>query len=108
MAVFDDFLAAVKGGLGDLVSNTIGDFADAAKERTENFLNESQDDLKKWVKQVADGEMSKDDFGFLVKGLAQLGQINALTELGAAKVAVDKFRIGFIQLLKDSAAGLIP
>ena len=108
MAIFDDFLASVKGGLGDLVSNTIGDFADSAKERAENFLTETQEDLKKWVKQLADGEISQDDFEFLVKGKAEVGQINALLELGAAKVAVDNFRMGFIQLLKDSALGLIP
>lgn len=107
MATFDDFLDAVKGGLDDLISNTIGDFADSAKERAENFLAETGDDLKKWMEQLADDEISEDDFEFLVKGMGELGKINALLEIGAAKVAVDKFRIGFIQLLKDSALGLI-
>ena len=67
MATFDDFLDAVKGGLDDLISNTIGDFADSAKERAENFLAETGDDLKKWMEQLADDEISEDDFEFLVK-----------------------------------------
>ena len=108
MEIFDDFLESVRGGLGDLVSNTIGDFADSAKERAENFLTETQKDLKKWVKQLADGEISQDDFEFLVKGKKELGKIDALLEGGAAKAAVDKFRTGLIQLLIDSALGLIP
>ena len=107
MAIYDDFLEAVKNGLGDLVGDTIGDFANSAKDRAEDFLAEAAEDLKKWVKQLADGEISQDEFEFLVEGKAELGQINALLEIGAAKVAVDKFRIGFVQLLKDSATGLI-
>jgi hypothetical protein len=108
MADFDDFKQAVQAGLGDLIGDTIGDFADSAKVRANVFLADAQEDLEKWVKQVGDGELSADDFEFLVEGKAELGQINALLEIGAAKVAVDRFRAGFIQLLKDSALTLVP
>jgi hypothetical protein len=64
--------------------------------------------LKKSVRQLSEGEITKDDFGFLLISLPQLGQTNALTELGAAQVAVDKIRKGFIQLLKDADADLVP
>jgi len=108
MADFDDFKQAVQAGLADLIGNTIGDYADSAQSRANDFLDDSREDLEKWLKQLRDGELSADDFEFLLKGKAELAHINALLELGAAKVAVDKFRAGFIQLLKDSALGLVP
>jgi len=108
MADFDDFRQAVRAGLDDLIGATIGGYADAARGRAENFLSESQQDLEKWLRQLGSGELSADDFEFLVEGKAELGQINALREIGAAKVAVDRFRAGFIQLLKDSALALLP
>lgn len=107
MADFDEFLDAVKAGLGDLIAGTLGDFADAAKKRTEAFLEESEADLRKWTQQLEDQELSTKDFEMLVKGKVELGQINLLLEVGAAKVAVDKFRQGLVKLIKDSAAGLV-
>lgn len=108
MANFDDFKQAVQAGLKDLIGATIDDYADSAKLRANAFLADAQQDLEKWLQQLDDGELTADDFEFLVKGKAELGQINALLEIGAAKVAVDKFRAGFIQLLKDSALGVLP
>jgi uncharacterized protein YdgA (DUF945 family) len=108
MADFDDFKQAVQAGLDDLAVNTIGDYADAARVRANNFLVDAQQDLEKWLNQLGSGELSADDFEFLVKGKAELGQINALLEIGAAKAAVDRFRAGFIQLLKDSALAFMP
>lgn len=108
MADFDGFKQAVQAGLGDLVGDTIGDYADAAMSRANDFLDDAQEDLEKWLDQLDNGELTADDFEFLVKGKAELGQINALLEIGAAKVAVDKFRAGFIRLLQDSALSLLP
>lgn len=108
MAVFDDFKQAVEAGLGDLIATTLGDYADSARARAEGFLDDTKEDLEKWLEKLQEGELSADDFAFLVRGKAELGQINALLEIGAAKVAVDKFRNGFIKLLEDSALGLLP
>ena len=108
MADFDDFLDAIKDGLGDLIGDTIGDFADSAEIRAKEFLEESRADLEKWLQQLADDELTPDDFEFLVKGKADLGRINALLEIGAAKISVDKFRQGLVKLIKDSALSLVP
>ncbi len=107
MADFDDFLEDVKAGLGGLVADTLGDFADSAKERAAAFLEDTKEDLQKWRQQLADGEISLDDFEFLVKGKADLAEMSVLLERGAAKVAVDRFRLGLVQLIRDSAAGVL-
>ena len=45
MADFDGFKQAVQAGLGDLVGDTIGDYADSAMSRANDFLDDAQEDL---------------------------------------------------------------
>jgi hypothetical protein len=102
MAKFDDFRDALKAGLGGLVDE-LAEHKDAVLAASEAFLDESEEDFNKWTKQVAEGEMSKGDLEFLVKGKADLAMINWHTQIGLTKVAVDKFRNSLLDLITDTA-----
>ena len=102
MARFDDFRDALKEGLGELVKD-LADHKDVVLAASEAFLDESEEDLKKWTKQVAEGEMSTDDLEFLVKGKADLAMVHWHTQIGLTKAAVDKFRNSLLDLVADTA-----
>jgi len=102
MAKFDEFRDALKVGLGGLVDE-LADHKDAVLAASEAFIDDSEEDFKKWTKQVADGDMSKDDLEFLVKGKADLAMVNWHTQIGLTKVAVDKFRNSLLELVTDTA-----
>jgi len=102
MAKFDEFRDALKDGLGGLVDE-LADHKDAVLAASKAFIDDSEEDFKKWTKQVADGDMSKDDLEFLVKGKADLAMVNWHTQIGLTKVAVDKFRNSLLDLITDTA-----
>ena len=53
--------------------------------------------------QLADGDLSQDDFKFLLKGKKALLEIHVNTQIGLAKVAVDKFNAALVDLIIDTA-----
>ncbi len=103
MASFDDFLDAFKAGVKDLAKEVFSGFADEALAASKAFVEKIEADLKKWTEQLANGQLSQDDFKFLVEGKADLLEVHLLTQKGLAKVAVDKFKKGLIDLLINTA-----
>jgi hypothetical protein len=103
MSKFDEFRDALKAGLGGLVDE-LTDHKDAVLAASKAFLDDSEEDFKKWTKQVADGDMSTGDLEFLVKGKADLAMVNWHTQIGLTKVALDKFRQSLLDLINDTAA----
>ena len=101
MAKFDEFLDALKLGVAELVDD-LEDHKDDMVAASEAFIDDSKDDLEKWTKQVAEGDMSADDLEFLVKGKGDLAMINWHTTVGLTKVAVDEFRNGLLELIKKT------
>jgi hypothetical protein len=62
---FKNVLATLKKGIADLAGNTLKEYVAAATADGQAILNELKDDLKTWTKQLANGDISKDDFSDL-------------------------------------------
>jgi hypothetical protein len=92
MADFDDFFDALKDEIVDLAANHLEDLQDQAVEDTEQFLDDSKEDLKRWTRLLEEGAISKRDFESLVKGQKDLAKMEALKQAGLAAVEVDRFR----------------
>lgn len=103
MSKFDEFLDAVRSGSGEIAKKAVQDAIDAGKSDVETFLQQSKDRLEKWTKQLANGEITREEFRFLVKGQADLAAMFALTQLGIAQARIEKFRKLLIDLIVDSA-----
>lgn len=103
MASFDDFLNAFEAGVRDLAKEVFSDFTDEALAASKAFVEEIEADLKKWTEQLADHKISQDELEFLIKGKADLLKVHSLTQIGLAKVAVDKFKKDLIDLLIRTA-----
>jgi hypothetical protein len=100
---FEEFLKAVLAGSIDLARNTLGDVAEAAATDTGRFLRYSQERLREWTTELATGQMTKRQFADLVDDLPNLGELIALSELGIARAALQRFRDGLVKLVIDTA-----
>lgn len=92
MADFDDFLDTLKDELADHAASHLDDLQDEAVRDSEQFLEDSKEDLKRWTRLLEEGEISEKDFESLVKGQKDLAKMEALKEAGLAAVEVDRFR----------------
>jgi hypothetical protein len=103
MASFNDFLDAFKDGLEVLVQDVLVEHKDKVLAGSEAFLKECEGDLQKWTEQLANDELSGDDFKFLVQGKNDLLEVHLHTQIGLTKVALDKFRSALVQLIVETA-----
>lgn len=103
MANFDEFLNEVKDEIVELARKEAGEFVTQAKDDAQAFLNNIKDDLQTWLKQLADGQLSKEDFEFLVKGRKDVAEMAALTQVGLAKVRMEKIVNGVIDIVINAA-----
>jgi len=103
MARFYDFLNALKDGLEQLVSQTLSDHRDAATRDSDAFLRKAKADLQRWTKALARGQLTKQDFAWLVEGKRDLAEMVALKQAGLALVQMDKFRNSLLDLVIDTA-----
>jgi hypothetical protein len=62
-----------------------------------------KDALQTWFKQPTDGQLSKEDFKYLVKGRKDLAEMTAMTQIGLAKIRVERIVNGAIDLVINSA-----
>jgi len=103
MSNFDDFIQAVQEGVEELAKKTLKGFKDEALTDAKTFLESSQDDLQRWTKLLAQGELTQDDFEWLIMGRKDVAELHALKQSGLALVRLDRFRNALLDLIIDTA-----
>lgn len=103
MSNFDSFIDAIEEGTKELAKKTLKGFKDDAVTDAKEFLDASKDDLQRWTKLLAKGELSEDDFEWLVMGRKDVAELHALRQSGLALVRLDRFKNAFLDLVIDSA-----
>ncbi len=73
-----------------------------------DFLQKSAGNLKRWVEELARGELDKQEFESLVKGQADLAEMRALKQAGLAAVQIDTFTNGVLDIIVSAAFAAIP
>ena len=73
-----------------------------------DFLQKSTLNLKRWVEELARGEMDKDEFESLVKGQADVAEMRSLKQAGLAAVQIDTFTNGVLDIIVSAAFAAIP
>ena len=107
MSAFDDFRTSVLDGAGDLAKTLLNGSVKEARADAEAFVKKSATKIQKWTRQVADGELTKDEFASLIRGQKDLAEMNALTQAGIAAVKVNKFRREMTGLVVKSALDIL-
>jgi len=102
------FLDGLQDGIETLVRDEVEEHIDEAKADIRDFLDSSKDKLERWFQALTDGTLAKDEFEFLVKSQRDLAKMRALTEIGLAKVRIQRIVNGVIDLIVDTAFDAIP
>ena len=103
MATFNDFWNALKDELVEFAAYSWKDHQKEAVKDGKKFLEQSKADLERWSKMLAKGELTRDDFEWLLVGKKDLAELVALKQKGLAKVALDRFVNGLIDTIVSTA-----
>jgi hypothetical protein len=103
MSNFDNFVHAVQEGVEGLAKTMLKGFKDEALTDTKTFMESSKEDLQRWTKLLAQGELTQDDFEWLVMGRKDVLELHLLKQSGLALVRLDRFKNALIDLIIDTA-----
>lgn len=107
MADFDDLFDTLKNEAQNLVRSRLDDLQEEAAQDLNQFLEDSEEDLKRWTELLAKGAISEKDFKSLVEGQKDLAKMEALKQAGLAVVEIERLRDDFINRIVDVARDLL-
>ena len=105
---FNAFISALEDGIKKLASETLGGHKDVAISDSKEFLEKTKTDLRKWTEELARGELSQNDFKFLVAGKKDLAELHGLKLAGLTLVKIESFKNGVIDIIVNAAFSAIP
>ena len=100
---WDTFEHAVLEGAKALAKNTVKDAIDQAEADAKAFLNDSKESLLRWTESLAQGNITREEFEYLVEGQQDLAKMHALKAVGLSHIGLERFRRGLISLIVSSA-----
>jgi hypothetical protein len=103
MSKFDEFIEKMGEGLKGLSRTSLKEFKDAATSDAKDFLEKYKADLQKWIEDLANGELSEEDFEDLVLGRKDIAEMYALKKAGVALAKMDLFKCRLADLIIDTA-----
>jgi DNA repair ATPase RecN len=83
-------------------------YTNQALSDVRDFLQQSKDDLKRWIEELARREIDRGEFESLVQGQADVAEMRALKQAGLAAVQVDTFTNGLLDIVVSAAFSAIP
>lgn len=90
-----------------LALTTFKSYGKAAKSDAIKLLDDLQDNLKTWTLQLASGELSIEDYEFLVLGQKEVIKMSALKQVGISVIKADEFKNSLFDLIIKSVLKLI-
>ena len=88
MPDFKDFLDTLAERIASLAVRSLKDFRGAVTKDGKAFLEKAKHDLERWTALLEGGQLTRDEFEWLVKGEKDLAELAALKPGGADEGAV--------------------
>lgn len=107
MPEFPVILEEILAGARTLAETTVRQYTGEALADARNFLSESEDKLRRWTELLAEGQLSTEDFEWLVRSQADLARMEALKQSGLALIRVDQFKQSLLNLVTDTIFDLV-
>ncbi len=99
MSKFDELWEQLKKEIGEYVESSWADLKDDALADSEEFLNKTKEDLKRWTNLLQKGELSLDDFKWLLEGKKDLAVLEALKRVGITQLSANRFINGLLDII---------
>ena len=106
MADFDDFLKALKSELIEIGRDAAEDIQNEVVQDGQAFVNKTREDLQRWTTLLSLGELSREEFEYLLEAKKDLAEMEALKQKGLAMTRIDKLRNAVIGAIVGSAMNI--
>jgi hypothetical protein len=107
MKTFVDFWIQLITNVESFAADKWNELKDDAVEDSKDFLTAVKNDVQRWISLLAEGKLTTDDLGWLIKGKREVAQLLFLKEKGLAQPDLDKFFEGLIEIIISTAFKLI-
>ncbi len=104
---FDSFLETLKTDLTEVVTDFGEDLKDDLLKDAGDFALQTKEDIIKWSEMLKDGELSLDEFEYLLKAKKDLAEMEALKQRGLAQAKLDKLKLAIIDAVAGSVKKVI-
>lgn len=104
---FDKIFKELKESLVKLLGDQYAGLKKETKEDIFEFVNGSKVKLERWTLLLANGEISLDDYQWLVESQKDLLTMKALEKAGISKISLGHFKNKVVNTLVDIVKGLI-
>jgi|GEM_PF-599098 len=104
---FDQLIQNLESGVQSLAKSSFTEYEQAAKTDGANAIDGMKNNLQVWSQAVANGSLSFEDLGFLLKEEEALTEMTALKEAGLAEVRIDEFKLGVVNIITAGIASAI-
>ena len=108
MASFEAFYDIYIAGLDQMTEEEWEDCRDACRKAGTAFAEQSRVKISRWTTQLESGALSKDDLEWLVGGLEDLADLEALKNAGLSAVRREKFRKSLMANTLKAITALAP
>jgi hypothetical protein len=102
MPDFNDFLKTLKDDLLNIAKDNLEEFKDEILKDGTAFAHKTKNDLERWTVALAEGNLTPEDFEFLIKGKKDLAEMEALKQTGLGKIKLNRIRDQIIDTLIGS------
>jgi hypothetical protein len=107
MSNFENLITDVMGEITALAGEKLDGMINEAKEDAQIFLRSTEEDFKRWLTLLKDGQLTRDDFIWLSKSKKDLIEMFALKQSGLSQVKMQQFADGLLDTVIGSAFKLL-
>ena len=107
MKTFMEFWIQLLTNVESFAADKWNELKDDAVEDSKKFLTEVKDDVQWWISLLAEGKLTTDDLGWLIKGKREVAELLFLKERGLTQPHLDKFFEGLLETIISTAFKLI-
>ncbi|HEY8917520.1 MAG TPA: hypothetical protein VIM87_13835 [Chitinophaga sp.] len=104
---FDEIFDKLIKDISSLAKSTVKSYSEAAIKDGKQFIQESEEKLKRWTLLLASKQLTTEDFEWLVMSQKDLAQMEALKQSGLALARIDAFRMSMLNLIIDTVFSII-
>lgn len=104
---FKDLFEQLKQGVINLAEGTVKNYAAKAKSDGQKMLKDMKEKLQRWTQLLIEGQLTTEDFEWLVNSQKDLIQMAALKQAGLAAIRIDQFKASLLNMVVDTVFSFI-
>jgi hypothetical protein len=106
-SIWEEFIDNLKDDSGKLAKNELKGLIKSAKDDSEEFLKEQGKKMERYLGQLANGEITKDQLEGYVLNIKDITEMKALQMSVAAKARAQRLATGITNLIVDGLLKLV-